>query len=213
MQLQNSHKQLIDGLIVANASVTQSEVQLQLTDKEEAQYIYRLIKPIAESRRLEQANQTALSRDWYVKNDEQNNTDELRTERHHSQVYTVVFEPSKEVLQRASHWLERDTDDEDVITLVSPDDFELTQTAAKIIYLVAVEERINDDGRPLEFTTQAPDEAVSEALSDVGIKSESVNGLFRLRPDDAAHFREYACVSDNPTSELNNEVHPDATTN
>lgn len=198
--LQDEHKQLIDGLILAGARITQDSVRIGLTDKGEAQYLYRLVKPISNHRELQQANDTRVSRDWYDENitDDSN---ELHTQRHQSQVYDVYIEPDSQILQRAAEWIVNESET-DGMWLDAPDDFEITQTVCKLLYLCRATEMSAGEQNVVELQVRAPTSAVQAAFEAAGFEPESVNRLFRFSGEEAQRFREYARVADTPTEEI-----------
>lgn len=189
--LSERQEQLADGLMLAGADVNTSHVSIQLTGKDDAEWLYREIEPLANERELSQTGDRYLGREFYlelVESPLHELNDEDDFEWNHTTVWEVNFVPTGATLQYLARWYKTNRLPE------IPDGFALMPLVGKVLYKVRAFEMYGDEELFIEFESYQFNENLQSYFERLGINVEQVQDLYRIPADDAQVFREHIGV-------------------
>lgn len=187
----SEQRHIADAVIISSPELSIDSVALYTPDKESAEFVYHVVEPIAEDRKLVETSDDGITREHYLRlyeSDEHSLDDEDAFDWHTQPVWMIVIEPTQYFQQRALRWFDDDNG------LKSPRDFKLSPVAARILYYTSAHEVPGADGRPIIELT-APDlQKLDANFQNADIRSENVGDLWRFPAENSARFREYANI-------------------
>lgn len=184
-------REICDGVIVAAGYSGSDNVVFHTASQKDAQWLYSAVKPIAETRNIDETGEMGLHRNYYLElaesDDHSLDDGEDEFEWNTRPVHRVTFIPTKFCHKRMLDWVDNN------MLKKAPTDFTMTPAIAEMIYRAGAFLMYSGDGIYMEFDAENSQKLDAE-FQNQNIHTTNVGELYRCDVENTEKFAEYAGI-------------------